>query len=90
MVYRCASKIDGVKVASPAIQRGRYVIPEFTEADHIVVAIGAGRLRAIETQIMVKRAGHKRARCMAVPAIPVIGRGRYSRVSDGGLHMGIN
>ena len=36
MVYRCAAKIDGVKVASPAILRGRYVILEFTQGDHIV------------------------------------------------------
>jgi len=88
VVYRCASKIDGVKVASSAILRGRYVIRQFTQADHIVVAIGAGGLRAEEAQIMVKRAGLKRARCVAVPAIPVIGRGRFSR--DGGRHMGIN
>ena len=88
MIYRCASKIDGVEVASPAILRGRYVIPEFTQGDHIVVAIGAGGLWAIEAQIMVKGAGHKRAGCMAVPAIPVIRWGWYSR--DGGLHMGIN
>lgn len=75
MVYRCTAKIDGVKVAGPAILRGRYVIPELTHADHIVVAVGAGRLCVVEAKIMVERAGHKRARCVAVPAIPVIGRG---------------
>ena len=88
MVYRCAAKIDGVKVAGPAILRGRYVIPELTQGDHIVVAVGAGRLRVVEAQIMVERAGHKRARCVAVPAIPV-GWVLY-RVSDSGRHMGIN
>ena len=88
MVYRCASKIDGVKVASPAILRGRYVIPEFTQGDHIVVAVRANRLWIKETQIMVKRAGHKRAWCVAVPAIPV-GRVLY-RVSYSGRHMAIN
>ena len=88
MVYRCASKIDGVKVASPAILRGRYVIPEFTQADHVVMAIGTGRLRAIEAQIMVKRAGRKRARCVAVLAVPV-GRVLY-RIGNCGWHMGIN
>jgi len=88
VVYRCASKIDGVKVASPAILCGRYVIREFTKANHIVVAIGTGGLRAEEAQIMVKRAGLKRARCVAVSAIPVIRRGWFSR--DSGRHMGIN
>lgn len=79
MGKRRAFKIDGVKVAGIAILRGRYVIAEFTQADHIIVAIGAGGLRAVEAQIMVKRAGLKRTRCMAVPAIAGTGR-----------HMGIN
>jgi hypothetical protein len=88
VVYRCTSKIDGVQVASPAILRGRNMIIKFTQGDHVVVTVFAGRLRTIKAQIMVKRAGRKRARCVAVPAIPV-GRVLY-RVSDSGLHMRIN
>lgn len=90
VVYHGASEIDGVEVAGPAILRGRYVVGEFPQADHIVVAVGAGRLRAVKAEVVIEAAGGKGARCMAVPAITVIGRGWYSRVCDGGRHMGIN
>ena len=39
---------------------------------------------------MIKCAAHKRARVVAVRAIPIVGRGWNSQVSDGGRHMCIN
>ena len=90
MVNRRAGKIDGIQVANAAILRGRYVALQFTQGDYVVMAVCAGGLRAIETQIMVECTAQKRARVVAVGAIPIVGRGWYTRVSDGGRHMGVN
>lgn len=90
MVNRRASKISCVQVANAAILRGRNMILEFAQADNVVMAVCAGGLRTIDTQIMIECAGHERSRGVAVRAIPIVGRSWNSQVSDSGRHMRIN
>lgn len=69
---------------------GRYVILEFTEGNHVVMAVGANRRRAKEAQIMIEGTGHKCSRRVTIGAIAVVGRGRDYRISDGGRHMTVD
>ncbi len=73
MINHCVGKNGGVMTSATILCRWQMIF-EFAESNNIIVAVCAAGFRTVETEVVVKCAGHECTRIMAIGTVPVVRR----------------